>query len=315
MRIALAAAILAYIFSRIPIGDVFAALASVDPLIYCIGMFFTIILRFCEAGSFKVLTNLHDMKITYWFIFLTSISATFYSLFLPGDIGGGIVKWHRFSKENKKRAEAFSIVVFNRFVRYLCIILVGLLFAIIDPDLATHETIRPTLYVLSGGFLALFLLLINKKSALFVMNILGIWNERAMPQFLKVKVGKILGAFLHFRMLTYRQLSWLIVFTITAHLAGVFVMFVFARSIAIDLPIVKWGWIRSVISLITLLPISFSGIGIREGGLLVLLQPLGIAPSFCIAFSLVLFSRILFIGLIGGFLELVSFLRKSRIAA
>ena len=78
----------------------------------------------------------------------------------------------------------------------------------------------------------------------------------------------------------------------------------FARSLDIELCFVHIGWIRSVVAVLMMRPISFAGLGLREGSLVLLLPPYGVAESDAVALSLLLFANNVAIKLLGGLVEL-----------
>jgi len=80
-------------------------------------------------------------------------------------------------------------------------------------------------------------------------------------------------------------------------------MFLLALSIGLNLSFLDLGWIRSFIVIITMLPISFSGIGVREASLIVLLQPYSVSSSDAVALSFLLLGKIILFGTIGALLE------------
>ncbi len=56
--------------------------------------------------------------------------------------------------------------------------------------------------------------------------------------------------------------------------------------------------------LVTLLPITIAGLGVREVAALLLLQHYGVTPDIAIAFSMLVFATTIFgIGLLGGLTE------------
>jgi len=64
------------------------------------------------------------------------------------------------------------------------------------------------------------------------------------------------------------------------------------------------GWVRSVVTVLTLLPISIGGVGVREGALVFTLQSLGVPAHDALALSLLVFATtILAPGLAGGAVE------------
>jgi hypothetical protein len=82
-----------------------------------------------------------------------------------------------------------------------------------------------------------------------------------------------------------------------------------ARALSIELPFAAFGWMRSVSAVVTLIPISISGLGLREGTTVALLAERGVPHTPAFAFSLLVFGvTILAIGLVGGLLELTHWL-------
>ena len=64
--------------------------------------------------------------------------------------------------------------------------------------------------------------------------------------------------------------------------------------------------------LVLMLPISWSGLGVREGSLILLLRPYGVAPEDAVALSLLVFLRGTLGAICGGLLQARSFFLSSR---
>ena len=63
------------------------------------------------------------------------------------------------------------------------------------------------------------------------------------------------------------------------------------------------GWVQTIIIIVNTIPISISGIGVREGGLIFLLKPYGVSGAEAVALSFLVFARNVAISLIGGVLR------------
>ena len=61
-------------------------------------------------------------------------------------------------------------------------------------------------------------------------------------------------------------------------------------ALDLALPLLTVAWLRAAAILIAILPISVSGLGVREGALLVLMAPYDISSAQAIAFSLLAFA-------------------------
>ncbi len=63
------------------------------------------------------------------------------------------------------------------------------------------------------------------------------------------------------------------------------------------------GWVRTVLVVVLMLPISWSGFGVREGSLILLLRPYGVLPEAAVGLSLLIFFRGALRALVGGLVE------------
>jgi hypothetical protein len=59
-------------------------------------------------------------------------------------------------------------------------------------------------------------------------------------------------------------------------------------------------WLRSALVVLIFLPISLSGIGVRDGALIVLLGEYGVLPAVAVGLSLLLLLRSVISAMIGG---------------
>ena len=90
-------------------------------------------------------------------------------------------------------------------------------------------------------------------------------------------------------------------------LALILTQYCIAQGLQVELPFSVFALFVPIISLVNLLPISFNGLGTREGIYLVLFTPLGIAADRVIAMALLLYIVRVLTGLLGG----LFFLLKS----
>jgi hypothetical protein len=70
-------------------------------------------------------------------------------------------------------------------------------------------------------------------------------------------------------------------------------------------------WVFAVVFFLQAIPISISGIGIREGALIVLLSRYGIRDSQAFALSLIVFLIAILMGLVGGVSETIGLMKRT----
>jgi len=83
-------------------------------------------------------------------------------------------------------------------------------------------------------------------------------------------------------------------------------MYLFALSLSINIPFLYLATCVSISAVITLIPISISGIGTRDATLIILFSYLGLSKESAIAFSM----TILFMFFVNGFIGLLAWLKK-----
>lgn len=101
--------------------------------------------------------------------------------------------------------------------------------------------------------------------------------------------------------------SMFVIFVLSAvfQIAGIVASFALARAINIDLPLILFLAIFPIVYILTVLPISLGGLGVREGALAYLLTRVGILPSDAVTLSFMIYLNWVFVSLIGGALQIV----------
>jgi hypothetical protein len=108
----------------------------------------------------------------------------------------------------------------------------------------------------------------------------------------------------HYRSLTPHFVVSVLALSLASHAAGTVSYAWLADSLELGVPLTAIGWVRACVVLLTMLPISISGLGVREGALVFLLAPYGASGADAIALSLLRLLGTLTIGLVGGVYEL-----------
>jgi glycosyltransferase 2 family protein len=115
-----------------------------------------------------------------------------------------------------------------------------------------------------------------------------------------------------FRNYSIRAIVFILGISVISQILGVVVYYILALSMDIQISFSAIGWIRCAVLLVVMIPISISGLGLREVSLLFLLRPFGVQDDKALALSLAIFGvTTVLIGAIGGLLEVRKFLLES----
>jgi hypothetical protein len=78
-----------------------------------------------------------------------------------------------------------------------------------------------------------------------------------------------------------------------------------ARALGVSLPLSVWFAVVPLVALAMVVPVSINGVGVREGGLALMLKPAGVPTDAAVAIGLLWFLATIVTGLIGGVLFLL----------
>jgi uncharacterized membrane protein YbhN (UPF0104 family) len=246
-----------------------------------------------------------DMKVSVWELWKINLIASFYSLFLPGDLAGGSVSWFKLYQKEHKAIEAGLLLVHFRIVStFMCIVL-GLLAVFLDQGL-TFTASRPLAIIL---FLIFLVVLIPFSYS--GLNRLVVWSAGIIPYRSSIpsKIRES-ASILWDSIVAYQSLgvgTTLSVFGLSflSQLLGVLRFYLIAKAVGIALPVIVITWVQSFLYILNMIPVSISGLGIREASLLILLEPYQIPGAQAISFSLVIYAATVIVGLLGGLMELM----------
>jgi len=234
--------------------------------------------------------------------FAINLAAFFYNLFLPaGGVGVAAVRLQRLSRQASGRfTAALTAMVCDRVAAVASLALVGLLGLLADP----HPKPSVALLVLIGGATAIPFLLVPRVVPQRIRQGVREWHAAGTGTWWAAVLGRMRHAVGAIARLPPSTIISVIMLSLLAQVPGVMVFSTLARGLGLEVPWTTMVWVRSVVVLLTILPVSIGGLGVREGALLFLLRPFGVAAHDALALSLLVFAvTILAPGLVGGFVE------------
>jgi glycosyltransferase 2 family protein len=313
LRLVLTGAILYYIFVQVALTNVVRSIASARLSYLALAVALTVAARYVAAIQMKFVTDRQGLRLSVQQIVEVNQAVKFYGLFLPGVLSGGL-RWYRFSGQGSQWPQALASITFNRMLDTITLVALGLLFWMIDLPKGTALLIGTVLAALLAGLLTVHALALHEQAALRWINRLGLAGRCLLPASAQGRLGRMFESTAQ----SYRVCRGLAApvasCALVGHLLGIVIFNYFALSLGITLSLFQIGWIRSVVAVLSMLPISISGLGVREGSLILLLEPYGVAAHDAVALSLLFFAHSVVSGVMGGLFELKNSLRPSRTA-
>jgi glycosyltransferase 2 family protein len=302
LRLCITVSILYYLFIKIPFSEVVASITSARVSYVLIGFLIWIFIRYIAACRMKLLTDKQGMTLSVLQILGISFSTIFYGLFLPGGyLTGGLVRWHKLSKPDNKSAEAVAAIIFDNIVDIITLCTLGILFWVLDKP-SDRSYIGLSLGTILGGLFVVYILIFTRTVSPSIGN-LNLNNLPFIPNILHDKANKLIISLRQYRNLSQGHLGVILVLSLACNLFSIFAHYLFALSLNVNITFITMAWVRSSLFILSMLPISISGLGVREGALVFLLKPYGVSAADAVALSFLLRSLGLCIAGIGGLLE------------
>lgn len=312
LKLSITSVILYYIFTSIPFSEVMKSIISAKVSYIIIALSIMAFVIYLEAYRLKILTDKQGMLLSIRQIIDINLITGFYGLFLPGYLAGGAIRWHKLSQPNNKWMEALASITFNRLIGTIVLVLVGILFWILDTNSGSNYMMGLILFAILTGLLITHFLVFDGKLSCFLKTYTRKINLSFIPKRIRSKISKLFISTGQYHSLSQSSLIYIFGLSLTSHLLGILSFYLFALSIGINISFINIGWIRSFIVIIAVLPVSFAGLGVREGTLVFLLQPYGVPASDAVALSFLIFARALLLGGIGGLFEAKNLFLPSR---
>jgi len=269
------------------------------------------LLFFVGCGLAVAKWRLLWQRATWWQMLNANFVAQFYSLALPGQLAGEVVKTLRIGTRFADTTNVATSVLVDRATGVLSILVLAIAGALFSTNAVAADAVV-ALNVMVMIILGVFYL-VTRQSVIVVastgLEFVGNrhrWFRAASQKFIELlsawaslmaKPGTIVAA----------------VCTGIAHQAVcVWINFTIATGLGVDIDFADWCWIFGLVSVALLLPITIAGIGVREASYVGLLGIFGVSIEDAVAVSVIVFGISLTGVLIGGVLELAHTRRTPR---
>jgi hypothetical protein len=226
-------------------------------------------------------------------LFLIYMIGAFFGSFMPGIIGGDAVRAYYLNKKAKKMSLTLASIFMDRYLGYVSLMLIGISatpFALRYFKDSPYQWIMPFIFAaFIAGSILFFGLQLGKRFR-------GVSEFYEYFTTLKTQKGKIIKAVL---------ISFFIQFL------NFFIVIILAAGMGAKIPFLLLFVFLPIIITITTIPISISGLGVREGTFVILLGLIGVKPEVATSLSLAWFFSV-FVGSLPGLAIYFAINKKSE---
>jgi uncharacterized membrane protein YbhN (UPF0104 family) len=217
-----------------------------------------------------------------------------FNLVLPTAVGGDVVRaWYLNARSGRKLA-ALASVILDRLSGLIVLVSLACVGTVLCP-LTLPAWMPLSVAAIGAGLLA----------GLVALPFLARWG--LLPHKRRQQLLTMEHILRSPRVLLATTLSSLFV-----QVANVAMVWMLGRAIAADVP-ASFYWIAvPMVSLLTMLPVSVNGMGLREGGMVLFLTPLGVSSGQALTLAFLWFAVYVAVSLLGGVVYLVGRFPKPQ---
>jgi uncharacterized membrane protein YbhN (UPF0104 family) len=285
IRIAGSLALVGLLFWRLERGSVIHELAHVDWLWWLAAFLCYIVAQLISSIRWQELARPYGFSHSYGAYVAYYFVGNFFNLVLPTSVGGDVARAWYLGRGTGRAGSAVLCVLADRLIGLYVLVAMACVAAMFVP--------------LPGWIVA-------AVAVAGLCGAAGLIVLRFLPRIANpdtAKAGKLrelaaaLDVYLRAPRLLIRAAAW----SLFVQLLNVLMVWCLAQAIALDnLTLGYCLVLMPLVTLLTLAPISVNGMGVREGGTVVLLAPLEVATASAVTLSLLWFSIFVAAGLVGA---------------
>ncbi|MCX5769307.1 MAG: lysylphosphatidylglycerol synthase transmembrane domain-containing protein [Candidatus Hydrogenedentes bacterium] len=285
LRVGVSVGLLTWVLSRVDLSSVWHFVSSASPLLFCLAFLAFFLSWSTMSWQLSRTMRLHGSDFRVMTLLNISLRAFFYGFVLPGDVSAGAVKWYLLSKYGHG-LRSLAAILYVRIVNLTVLMCVGLGAILVGWPFESKALIPLLVAALAATVCFIVLLHTGFMGAvakrLLALPVLPRLHQGKVKQ-AEEEACHVLAVFTTFPL---RDIVSLFLISILYKLTVVLSMWLLARAIRVDISYVTFLWVHSGLELIQMLPISFSGVGVRDVALVVMLRQVDVPSSAAVAVAL-----------------------------
>lgn len=290
LKLLFAAGSIALLLQFAPVSKILAVLGTVSIPWLIVGIAAQFTVRFAATFRMQVVTRIQGLSLSLSQLYRILLASQFYSIFLPGVLGGGAA-WVKYIQHGAGQAAAAVVVLLNRGIYIVTTIALGFCAWVVD-QLPRGPVATTILLMPVAACVVLALAWPPLGSA-----------PRSAAQTPTSRIRHFAGRFL--RLLELSRTEKLIVVTSTCLeiLIAAAASWFLATAVGIEIAFLSAVWVHAAMAVVLLLPVTVAGLGLREAGLVGFGAILGVEAPQAMAWSLTILFGTLLVAATGGLFE------------
>jgi uncharacterized protein (TIRG00374 family) len=258
--------------------------------LHIIGLLISVIRWQVLLKAVGIKENFKNLLVIYWV-------SLFYNLFLPTSIGGDLVRVYDLNRATGKLEGSIASVIMDRLTGMIVLLSIALAAILFNAKLYNPKLLFLTTILLLV-FIVFFALLIFEKTR----TVFKVMVPSKILKFMHSKLNQFLNAFNYYKT-NYKVLVITIIWGIFLQFNVILYFYLIGKSLRIGLDFVHYCIAIPIIQVVTLIPVSLSGIGVREAATITILSSFNAKSELAFSLSVLGFILAVAFNSIGGIFQ------------
>ena len=292
------------LFIKVDLGIVKALIPKINLGVLLLSLIIFLTRNWFAAKRWQILLASKNYDIPVIPLIRSYFVGYFFSFFLPTIVGGDIARGYYLYEAGVDKKECASSIIVERILGVAAMMVFALISIIFSFNLVNNSLIR--FIVIIPSVVCLVLLILFYKNQLNFLS----W----LPEVMIRKLNKLIRVVqsIHQYNQTPRVLMKGFFYSVVFQLGGIFSVYLIALSIGSNLAFVYFLMLLPIVWLVSLIPISLNGLGVREGVFVFLFAAVGMAKETALIISVIYLLESVAQGVLGAIFFLLD---QQKIAA
>ncbi len=294
VKLAMTLACLGYVYFAVDMGGLLRAVRGLEAVYFLAAVGCWIVMVVLSGVRWAVLAHPLGLDPGWWPYIKLFLVGNFFNAVLPTFVGGDVVRGYYLSKQSRQLAAPSTTVIMDRNAGVGGLILVSIAASMIH-DVGQDQRALQHFLILFGAAWAVANVAIFWPFALRLI-------ESLARTILGPRLGKRADNLLR-TLETYRshlpRFGAMVLFSAAIHMVGFSSVYLVGVGLGLPLPFVVYLVLLPIVAIITLIPLSIGGLGVRETASLTLFAGVGLASEQSVALSLLWYLLVLTGGIPG----------------
>lgn len=324
LKIIIPVVLLVYIFYQIDFTEILLVLKKTNPWLIALSILLFPLQFIVSMLRWKILLKKFDnVEYSLWYLLRIYYEGLFIGYFVPGGLGIDVYRIAKTNKGNRRYLLNFSIILMEKISGLLAAAIIvaslGVFLPISDP--IVDKIVLISAIITAVAIIGFILVAIFKRQlfSFITKNVEKFISGKMHRLYAKIYPNKVasfnfsdlLNTFFNLLFSSY-FFVFSLVFSIVIFLIGAGIGNITWEAINMPIPYAINLFASCLLAIILLLPISFGGIGVREGGYILIFGLFAISSENALLISFIGFTTMILNNLIGGILILVNSSYKHK---